>query len=250
MNAHLLLRKSHRYLGFFIGIQFLAWTISGLYFSWNNIDDVHGDNMRKNPTFVSAAASFVSPDVALKNLKQASQVDSLYSVNLINVAGKPTYQIVYFSGHSGEGHHLHTYYALADASTGELRGPISREEAALIAKDHLITSATVTGVVKIERTDDHHEYRESPLPAWAVTFENPKCTVYISAERGTFQRIRHDQWRMFDFLWMTHTMGYESRDNFNNWLLQIFSVFGLITVVSGFALFIVSSKTLRNKKSV
>ena len=35
-------RKTHRYLGLIIGIQFLAWTISGLYFSWTNIDEIHG----------------------------------------------------------------------------------------------------------------------------------------------------------------------------------------------------------------
>ena len=27
------IRKVHRYLGLFIGIQFLMWTLSGLYFS-------------------------------------------------------------------------------------------------------------------------------------------------------------------------------------------------------------------------
>lgn len=49
-----LIRKTHRYLGLIIGIQFLAWTISGLYFSWNNIDEIHGDHFRKKfpTTFV------------------------------------------------------------------------------------------------------------------------------------------------------------------------------------------------------
>ena len=26
-------RKVHRYLGLFIGVQFIAWTVGGLYFS-------------------------------------------------------------------------------------------------------------------------------------------------------------------------------------------------------------------------
>ena len=49
-----LIRKTHGYLGLIIGIQFLAWTISGLYFSWTNIDEIHGDHFRKKfpPTFV------------------------------------------------------------------------------------------------------------------------------------------------------------------------------------------------------
>ena len=40
-------RKAHRFLGIFIGIQFLFWTISGLYFSWTDIDKIHGDHYKK-----------------------------------------------------------------------------------------------------------------------------------------------------------------------------------------------------------
>lgn len=40
-------RKTHRFLGIFIGIQFLFWTISGLYFSWTDIDKIHGDHYKK-----------------------------------------------------------------------------------------------------------------------------------------------------------------------------------------------------------
>ena len=42
-------RKTHRFLGIFIGIQFLFWTISGLYFSWTDIDEIHGDHYLKGP---------------------------------------------------------------------------------------------------------------------------------------------------------------------------------------------------------
>jgi len=38
-------------------------------------------------------------------------------------------------------------------------------------------------------------------------------------------------------------MDYAGRDNFNNWLLRAFSVFGMCTVLSGFLLYAVSSKT-------
>jgi len=38
------------------------------------------------------------------------------------------------------------------------------------------------------------------------------------------------------FLWMTHFMYYEGRDNFNTIVLRAFSVIGFITVLSGFLL--------------
>jgi hypothetical protein len=89
----------------------------------------------------------------------------------------------------------------------------------------------------------HHEYREQPLPAFAVTFNHPfNTTVYAASEFGTVQKFRNDKWRFFDFLWMMHTMDYQSRDNLSNWLLRAFSIFGLLTIVSGFVLFFVSRK--------
>lgn len=240
MNRKLVIRKTHRYLGLFIGIQFLGWTISGLFFSWNDIDDVHGDHMRKRPTFINATLSFVSPQISISELKSQVTVDSISSVQMISLMGQPLYQIAYFSGHTDAIPHRMNY-ALADAITGRLRDPLTKEEAIDLARDYVVQSASVDQVVLLEEADKHHEYRERPLPAYAVSFKNPDCTVYISTERGTFQTIRHDQWRAFDFLWMFHTMDYQGRDNFNNWLIKSFSILGLLTVLSGFVLFVTSS---------
>jgi len=62
---------------------------------------------------------------------------------------------------------------------------------------------------------------------------------------ATFKSVRHRDWRWFDFLWMTLTMDYEGRDNFNNLVLRIFSLMGLITVLSGFVLWYISSTSIR-----
>ena len=245
LNRQIFIRKTHRYLGLFIGIQFLGWTISGIYFSWNDIDNVHGDHLRSSSSFISPDVEVISPTEAIRNLTKVKTVDSLYSVQLISLLGRPAYQFAYFSGHTGEGMHHHLHYALADATTGELRSPLSQEEAVAVAKDHIRHGASLISTEYLERADSHHEYRERPLPAFAVSFTNPDCTVYISAEMGTYQTIRHDQWRVFDFLWMFHTMDYAGRDNFNNWLLKTLSVAGLLTVISGFTLYTISSRTFR-----
>ena len=73
--------------------------------------------------------------------------------------------------------------------------------------------------------------------------------AYVSTIDGRIQTVRHRNWRWFDFLWMTHTMDYEGRDDFNNKILRAFSLLGLITVMSGFLLWFVSSKTIRRIKS-
>ncbi len=48
-------------------------------------------------------------------------------------------------------------------------------------------------------------------------------------------------------LWMLHTMDYEGRDDMNNSILRAFSILGLLTISSGFALYFVSLPGLRRK---
>ena len=38
-----LVRKIHKYLSFFISLQLLLWTISGIYFAFNKIELVRGE---------------------------------------------------------------------------------------------------------------------------------------------------------------------------------------------------------------
>ena len=88
--------------------------------------------------------------------------------------------------------------------------------------------------------------REKLLPAYVIAYDSKEnIKAYVSVSDGKFQTVRHRDWRWFDFLWMTHTMDYEGRDDFNNKILRIFSLLGLITVFSGFLLYFVSSKTLQ-----
>ena len=239
-KTNYLIRRTHRYLGVLLGIQFLFWTIGGLYFSWSNMDEIHGDFQKNPPPQYKADLDFISPSVALKNLKTKVEVDSILAVTLIDVLGKPTYRMEFLHG----GHHK--MYHLADAQTGALRDPLSIDEATTLAKQQYNGETTVKSVELIKDVDGHHEYRESPLPAVAVTFEKPmNTTVYVATEMGIVTKYRNDKWRIFDFLWMLHTMDYQSRDNLGNWLLRAFSIFGLVTIASGFTLFIVSSKRFK-----
>jgi len=77
-------RKTHRYLGLFIGLQFIMWTISGLYFSWTDIDEIHGDQFLNEN----------KKEVTFNDLKSPSELgfkDAIRSLKLITIAGKPYY---------------------------------------------------------------------------------------------------------------------------------------------------------------
>jgi len=42
----LIVRNTHKYLSFFISVQLLLWTISGIYFAFNKIENVRGEQYR------------------------------------------------------------------------------------------------------------------------------------------------------------------------------------------------------------
>lgn len=232
VNRHtaLKIRKTHRYLGLFIGIQFLLWTISGLYFSWTNIDDIHGDQFRNLQYQPKSFQSLISP----------SQLDvplGIKTIELRDINGIPYYWI----------NQIQLYNAL----NGELKEGITETEALYVANRFMDSSLKVTNVVRINEVDKKHEYREKLLPAFVISYNNDEALKsYVSVNDGNFQTVRHRSWRWFDFLWMTHTMDYEGRDDFNNIILRAFSFLGLITVLSGFLLWYTSSPTIRkiNKK--
>ena len=250
-SKHYYIRRTHRYLGLLLGIQFLLWTIGGLYFSWSNIDEVHGDFQKRNVPLLSSNISLVSPTMVLESIRKVHQIDSIVSIQLIEILGKPFYQVHCISAIHHKANHQHDMAAmnhLANAETGQLRGPLTKEEAIAVAKMRFNGEPQIKSVEYLTATNNHHEYREAPLPAYAITFEYPtKTTVYVASELGTVQKFRNNKWRLFDFLWMLHTMDYQGRDNFGNILLRIFSIFGLVTVTSGFALFFVSAKWNKRK---
>jgi uncharacterized membrane protein YkoI len=245
-SKHYYIRKTHRYLGVLLGIQFLLWTIGGLYFSWSNMDEIHGDFEKRKAPFLPVHSSLISPSAVIESIKKVHPVDSFTSIQLIEILDKPYYQIRGISNHQHNDNHQHSMQPatwLADAATGQLKPPLTKEQAIEVATKRFNGEPKVKSVEYLTATNGHHEYRESPLPAYAITFEHPShTTVYVASELGTVQKFRNEKWRVFDFLWMLHTMDYNSRDNISNLMLRIFSIVGLVTVISGFVLYGISFK--------
>lgn len=210
-------RRIHRFLGVFIGIQFFFWTLSGLYFSWTDIDEIHGDHFHREHKMQMTASDLVEPT----SLDSTLDISSL---ELRFVLHQPYYWV--------NGKNLY------NAQTGKLKPEITEEEAKEIAQIYIKGDYGIESAAYLTETGSHHEFRGKPLPAWAVKYDHPeKLIAYIDAKNGAFQSVRHRSWRWFDFLWMFHTMDYAGRDDFNNFLLRAFSLFGLLTIGSGFTLY-------------
>jgi len=225
-KVSLKIRKAHRYLGIFLGIQFLFWTISGLYFSWTNLDEIHGDHYKNLEYEPLSFENLISP--SLIKIKE-----SINSLEIRDINKKPYYFI--------------NKKWLYSARTGVRKNELTKDEALYIADKYMKKGLVVKSIEKITKVGKHHEYRKKLLPAYVISYKSDdNLKAYVSILDAKFQSVRHRSWRWFDFLWMTHTMDYEGRDNFNTIILRAFSLLGLITVLSGFTLaFVTTPKLMR-----
>ena len=209
-----LIRKTHKYLSALISIQLLLWTISGIYFAFNQIELVRGEQYRLPQSF--------SVDLSKINL-------ALDSVRSIQVAPRFGQEILIVRKETG------TEYLDLDGSALE---KLSREEAKDIVSN--VTSLTPLAVEEISDSEPGSEYRGRNLPLFKVVTqdgENEKIHVYVDAISGQVVAIRTDQWRLWDLMWGLHIMDWETRDEINNWLLKLFSVLALISSLTGVFIF-------------
>ena len=78
------IRKSHRYLGIFLGIQFILWTVSGMYFSWTDLDEIHGDHYKRETVHKPGFEGLMGTDQL--ELKQPVQ-----NLELLTIGNSPFY---------------------------------------------------------------------------------------------------------------------------------------------------------------
>ena len=232
-------RKIHRWFGLVVGIQLLLWTVGGLFFSLNPIAKVRGETEAPEAPPLEFSTPPASPAAALSELRLDHPRAEIRTVLLRHHLGGTIYEITYLENEE-------PHWALADISTGELRAAVDQDEAEAIARHAYTPDSTIEDVTLVTEAPSGSEYRERPLPAYRVTFDDPLGTrLYVSVERGMVTARRNDRWRVFDFLWMLHIMDYQNRDDFNTLLLQAVSALGLVTVLSGFTLAAVTSPRAR-----
>lgn len=236
-------RTIHRYLSVVMGVQLLLWTTSGLIFSFNSITHVRGEHLIRQSDQPDLADFHLGDigEMTERIFRPDDTTERLTRVEARTLLDRPVYEFQ-ITGSAGN-----ERFILCDAETGHVLSPIPERIAGEIALRDFAEEADVVAVNLVEgNVSSHSEYRGKELPAWRVELDHSSGTViYVSAHRGVVTTRRNDQWRMFDFFWMLHTMDYQGRDNFNSWLLKSFSMFGVATVISGYWLWWRTSRITR-----
>lgn len=211
--------RLHKWLALIVGMQLLAWMVSGLFMTIVPISQVRGEhNIRKAET------------VDLRQFKVISVADALSQapkgiverVELRTLEDHPAYEIAVAKASP----------VLVDATTGALLSPINKAMATRIAARDFLGRGRVKHASLISDKPPI-EFRGT-LPVWQISFDDLDLTnVYVSATTGKVLARRTETWRMYDFLWSLHIMDYRDRENFNNPLIVSAALLALTLAISG-----------------
>ena len=209
-----LVRKIHKYLSFFISLQLLLWTVSGIYFAFNKIELVRGEQYRKQveQSIDLGDFDFEIPKTTDVNIKKRLGEN----IAVIKVDGTTKYL-----NKSGE--------SISKLTVSE-------------AMNAVISNTTLSPVLVEEIVNERSgsEYRGRSLPIYKVESKTNKdldINVYLNVYSGEVLAIRSNQWRIWDLMWGLHIMDWKERDNISNILLKIFSILALVSSVTGVMLF-------------
>ena len=153
-------RNLHRYLSIFVSIQLLLWTISGIYFAYNKIELVRGEQYRLP-----------------KNVEY--RIFDRLGISIIETIefGEKSYK---------------TY------PDGNLIKPLTKEEAIKITAQK--TTLNPLEASLITELYPGAEYRGSLPVYKVKTDTKDDINVYVGYMTGDIGSIRSDSWRIWDFL--------------------------------------------------
>ena len=208
------IRKIHKYLSLFISLQLLLWTASGIYFAYNKIENVRGEQYRE-PTSFSVDLGKINFEVEdISTLSFANRLDERVVV-IRDTEGKKYFDF-----------------------DGNLIEKISFEDALKVVKTK--TNLSPLFVEEVAEAKKRAEYRGRDLPIYRVVStnkQNEEINVYVNPYSGDISAVRSTQWRIWDLLWGFHIMDWQDRDNIGNIFLKIFSVLALLSAITGIVLF-------------
>lgn len=211
----LVLRKLHRWVALLVGLQLLAWSVSGVVFAWLDHHGVEGEGLVAAPASRTLGRGDVGVEPAALGLDPA-QVGAL-AVQAVN--GQWVYRIETTRGVELRRAQDGAPYRIDAAVAGNLAAAAYRGDGRLAAV-HYHDAPTV-------------ETRAAGA-TWQAQFDDAAGTsLYFSADDGALVAVRTDAWRLKDVFWMLHTMDYRGRDDFNHPLIVVAAVAALWVAGTG-----------------
>ena len=210
----------HRWLGYLVALQVLAWVLGGAVFAW-----LPFQGWVKGHDHVSKPVPAVAPGWAQRLASTLPADEALQSVQSVATARGTAWRLRSPRGErwvNADGRALVPPDAASVAAfaTSLYKGP-----GRLAGVETLQTVPTRLGLV---------QELASAQPVWRARFDDAWQTrLYIDSRSGELLAVRNEAWVWYDFFWRLHVMDYGGGEDFNNPLLRAASPLALSLVLTG-----------------
>ena len=207
-------RVLHKYFSLIVSVQLMLWTISGIFFAFNKIELVRGEQYRLTESF---PVNFNEVKFSRSDVQQVKAINRLGEIIFVVSGSKSTEYLDSFGAPVNKLNKSEVFEIVSSSSTLK---PIDLEEITEFSKGS--------------------EFRGRNLPLYKVTSLNDKdkkINLYLNVFSGEITAVRSLQWRIWDLMWGFHIMDWQTRDKINNIFLKIFSILALVSSISGIMLF-------------
>lgn len=218
------LRKIHKWASVIVGIQFLLWLLSGIYFNWMDHTQASGD------TYTSHAhQSNVIERNRLVELKGVlASFPPSNSIEQINLLGKPYYLLTH---EQSLYKNFKNSYTLVDAYLGT-QVSIDNNLAKALAKQSYNGPGDEYSIKLL--TPPIEDFPKEKNAAWQVNFSDEiNTSVYIESGSGRIIGHSDDHKRLADIFFMLHFMDYGNEGSFNNIQIILFAFITLWLSLTG-----------------
>lgn len=217
----------HRWLGYLVALQVLAWVAGGALFAWlpfqgwvKGNDQVAKAELPLLPGWAQRLAAAVPPDLAVQ------------SVHSVATAGGPAWRLRTAAGDrwlAADGQDLPAPDAQA---VGRFARSLYKGPAPAVDLQQVATVPTRLGLVR---------ELGSARPVWRAAFDDALQTrLYIDTRSGELLAVRNEAWVWYDFFWRLHIMDYGGGEDFNNLLLRAASPLALGLVLTGLVMLVLA----------
>ncbi len=219
-----LIRKIHKWTSVVVGIQFLLWLLSGLYF---NVMDhsksaarTYRNHMVQNAEIEKSR--LIEPKVILQ------QFQPTVSLALIQLLDTPYYLLTH---QQGLYQHFSNEHSLVNAYNGN-KTVIDEVMASQLAQQSYNGPGEISSTLLIKGSLE--DFPKEKNNAWQINFADEiNTSVYVDAHSGRIIGHSDDNKRLADLFFMVHFMDYGKEGSFNNFAIIAFAFMTLWLSLTG-----------------
>lgn len=217
----------HRWLGYLVALQVLAWVAGGAVFAW-----LPFQGWVKGQDHVAKPVAGLPPGWAQRLAAAVGADQAVQSVQSVATAGGPAWKLRLAGGDrwlDADGRELAPPDA---AAVGRFARSLYKGPARQLDVQQLAEVPARLGLVR---------ELAAARPVWRAAFDDALQTrLYIDSRSGELLAVRNEAWVWYDFFWRLHVMDYGGGEDFNNPLLRAASPLALGLVLTGLVMLVLA----------